>query len=49
MMQQLTGINAFVTQMGYVATAYNVAFGKFVPVIMGIVQFIAAIYAMGCL
>lgn len=49
MMQQLTGINAFVSQMGYVVTAYNVGFGEFVPVIMGIVQFIAAIYSMSCL
>jgi MFS family permease len=49
MMQQLTGINAFVSQMGYVVTAYNVGFGQFVPVIMGIVQFIAAIYSMSCL
>lgn len=49
MMQQLTGINALVSQMGYVATAYNVGFGEFVPVIMGVVQFIAALYAIGCL
>lgn len=49
MMQQLTGINAFVSQMGYVVTAYNVGFGEFVPVIMGVVQFIAAIYAISCL
>lgn len=48
-MQQLTGINAFVSQMGYVVTAYNVGFGEFVPVIMGVVQFIAAIYAISCL
>ena len=48
-MQQLTGINAFVSQMGYVVTVYNVGFGEFVPVIMGIVQFIAAIYSMSCL
>ena len=49
MMQQLTGINALVSQMGFVATAYNPYFGRFVPVIMGIVQFIAAIYSMTCL
>lgn len=49
MMQQLTGINAFVSQMGFVVTDYNSGFGQFVPVIMGIVQFIAAIYAMTCL
>lgn len=49
MMQQLTGINALVSQMGFVATAYNANFGQFVPVIMGIVQFIAAMYSMGCL
>jgi len=49
MMQQLTGINALVSQMGYVATSYNVGFGEFVPVIMGIVQFIAAIYAISCI
>jgi SP family arabinose:H+ symporter-like MFS transporter len=49
MMQQLTGINAFVSQMGFVVTVYNVGFGEFVPVIMGIVQFIAAIYSMTCL
>ena len=48
-MQQLTGINAFVSQMGFVVTDYNTGFGQFVPVIMGIVQFIAAIYAMTCL
>lgn len=49
MMQQLTGINAFVSQMGFVVTDYNTGFGQFVPVIMGIVQFIAAMYAMTCL
>lgn len=49
MMQQLTGINALVSQMGFVAGAYDSNFGQFVPVIMGIVQFIAAIYSMTCL
>lgn len=49
MMQQLTGINAFVSQMGFVVTTYDVNFGQFVPVIMGIVQFIAAVYSMTCL
>lgn len=48
-MQQLTGINAVVSQMGYVVKAYNVGFGEFVPVIMGVVQFIGAIYAISCL
>jgi hypothetical protein len=54
-MQQLTGINALVSQMGYVVTTDtdsgydNSGFGEFVPVIMGIVQFIAAMYSMSCL
>jgi hypothetical protein len=48
-MQQLTGINAFVSQMGYVTTAYNVGFGEFVPVIMAICHFLAGLYSMSCL
>ncbi len=35
--------------MGSVAESYGFNFGQFVPVIMGIVQFIAAVYSMTCL
>lgn len=42
-MQQLTGVNAYISQMGFVTSAFDDGFGKFVPVIMGAVQFLTAI------
>ncbi len=45
-MQQLTGINAYMAQMGFVTSAFNQGFGKFVPVIMGSVQFLSALFSM---
>lgn len=49
MMQQLTGINAFVSQMGGVASAYQIYFGLFVPAIMAAVHVMGALYSMTCL
>ena len=48
-MQQLTGINAFVSQMGGVISIYQQSFGEFFPVLMGIFQFFAALYTVTCL
>jgi hypothetical protein len=45
-MQQLTGLNAYISQMGFVIAFYNSTFSEFVPAIMGIVQFITALYSM---
>lgn len=45
-MQQLTGVNAYISQMGFVTSAFNVDFGKYVPVIMGAVQFLTALLSM---
>lgn len=48
-MQQLTGINAFVSQMGGLISVYQIGFGEFFPVLMGITQFLAALYSVTCL
>jgi hypothetical protein len=45
-MQQLTGVNAYISQMGFVTSAFDDGFGKFVPVIMGAVQFGTALFSM---
>lgn len=45
-MQQLTGVNAYISQMGFVTSAFNDEFGKYVPVIMGFVQFGTALFSM---
>ena len=49
MMQQLTGIHAFISQMGSVVTAYQINFGLFVPAIMAGVHVMGALYSMTCL
>jgi hypothetical protein len=48
-MQQLTGINAFASQMGGIITIFHQNFGQFFPVLMGITQFIAALFSLTCL
>jgi hypothetical protein len=45
-MQQLTGANAFIAQMGYVTTRFNHSFGPYVPLIMGMTQFLSALFSM---
>lgn len=45
-MHQLTGVNAYISQMGFVTAAFNNKFGEFVPFLMGAVQVITAIYAL---
>jgi hypothetical protein len=38
-MQPLTGINAIITQVGFVLQNYNFSFGYYVPLIVCFVQF----------
>lgn len=45
-MQQLTGANAFIAQMGYLTTRFNRSFGPYVPLIMGMTQFLSALFSM---
>ena len=45
-MQQLTGLNAYISQMGFVIAFYETKFSEFVPAMMGIVQFVSALYSM---
>ncbi len=43
---QLTGINAFFSQMGGIITIYQQSLGQFFPVLTSIVQFVAALYSL---
>lgn len=45
-MHQLTGINAFISQMGFVTSFFNNSFGDYVPFIMGAIQVLAAFFAL---
>lgn len=45
-MHQLTGVNAYISQMGFVTAAFDNTFGDYVPFLMGTVQVITAFYSM---
>jgi hypothetical protein len=45
-MQQLTGVNAYIAQMGFVTHNFNSIFGRYAPAIMGVAQFFAALISM---
>jgi hypothetical protein len=45
-MQQLTGINAIVTQIGGIVSAHNANFGQYSPLILNGVQSIATVFAI---
>jgi hypothetical protein len=45
-MHQLTGVNAYISQMGFVTAIFNNKFGDYVPFMMGSIQVIAAIYTL---
>ena len=45
-MHQLTGVNAYISQMGFVTAAFNHDFGDYVPFLMGAVQVITALYSV---
>jgi SP family arabinose:H+ symporter-like MFS transporter/SP family xylose:H+ symportor-like MFS transporter len=45
-MQQLTGVNAYISQMGLITSAFNIGFGNYVPAIMGFVQWFSALISM---
>lgn len=50
LMQQLTGVNAIVTQIGSIASQHNPSFGYYTPLIVNFVQFAAtfgSIWALG--
>lgn len=45
-MHQMTGVNAYISQMGFVTAEFNNKFGDYVPFMMGAIQLITAIYAL---
>ena len=45
-MHQMTGVNAYISQMGFITTNFDNKFGDFVPFMMGAIQVITAIYAL---
>lgn len=45
-MHQLTGVNAYISQMGFVTAEFNNKFGDFVPFMMGAIQVITCLYAL---
>ena len=45
-MQQLTGINAIVTQIGSIMTQHNPSFGYYSPFILNFIQLIATVFAI---
>ena len=45
-MHQLTGINAYISQMGFVTSAFNNDFSEYVPFLMGSIQVITALYSI---
>jgi SP family sugar:H+ symporter-like MFS transporter len=48
-MQQMTGVNAIVTQVGAIITKYNQDLGDYTPLIINIVQLICTSLAIGLL
>jgi hypothetical protein len=48
-MQQMTGVNAIVTQVGTIITKYNKDLGDYTPLIINIVQLICTSLAIGLL
>lgn len=46
MMHQFTGINAYISQMGFVTAIFDNKFGNYVPFMMGAIQVITALYAL---
>ncbi len=48
-MQQLTGINAIVTQIGGIVSKHNADFGYYLPLIINFVQFAATFGAITAL
>lgn len=49
LMQQLTGINAIVTQIGGIVQKHNADFGYYLPLIINFVQFAATFGAISAL
>jgi hypothetical protein len=45
-MHQMTGVNAYISQLGFVTGAFNNKFGEYVPFMMGAIQVITALYAL---
>lgn len=45
-MHQLTGVNAYISQMGFVTASFNNKFGEFVPFLMGSIQVVTALFAL---
>ena len=45
-MHQMTGVNAYISQMGFVTSEFDNKFGGYVPFIMGTIQVITAIYTL---
>jgi len=45
-MHQMTGVNAYISQMGFVTAAFNNNFGDYVPFLMGAVQLVTALYSV---
>jgi hypothetical protein len=43
---QMTGINAYISQMGFVTSQFHFEFSEYVPLLMTCVQLIAAIFSM---
>lgn len=42
----MTGINAYISQMGFVTASFNNKLGDYVPFMMGAIQVITALYAL---
>lgn len=45
-MHQLTGVFAYIAQMGFVTSNFNNSFGDYVPFLMGSTQVITALYSI---
>jgi hypothetical protein len=48
-MQNFTGVNAYISQMGFLTSAFNDDFGNYVPFLMGLTQVFAALYSVSYL
>jgi SP family galactose:H+ symporter-like MFS transporter len=48
-MQQSTGINAIVTQIGGIVSSHNPEFGYYTPLVINIVQFLGTLAAISLL
>lgn len=44
-MHQMTGVFAYIAQMGFVTSTFNNSFGEYVPFLMGTTQVITALYS----